>query len=64
MDCGIASDDLEDLKNKLEEAFEVGDIVVTTGGVSMGDRDLLRQVLVEVNGMLIHLYRQMKGAWT
>ena len=48
MDCGIANDDIENLKTKLEKAFEVGDVVVTTGGVSMGDRDLLRQVIVQV----------------
>ena len=30
---------------------------VTTGGVSMGDRDLLRQVLVEQFGARIHFAR-------
>ena len=45
-DVGIASDDVIDLTNKLKEALKEGDIIVTTGGVSMGDRDLLRQVLM------------------
>ena len=47
-DAGIASDDLADLKLKLSTAFDHGDLVVTTGGVSMGDKDLLRQILVQV----------------
>ena len=48
-DAGIASDDLVDLKSKLSTAFDHGDLVVTTGGVSMGDKDLLRQILVQVS---------------
>ena len=48
-DAGIASDDLVDLKLKLSTAFDHGDLVVTTGGVSMGDKDLLRQILVQVS---------------
>ena len=51
-DAGIASDDLVDLKSKLSTAFDHGDLVVTTGGVSMGDKDLLRQILVQVSFFL------------
>ncbi len=57
MDCGIASDELDELKAKLILAFESGHLVVTTGGVSMGDRDLLRQVLVQDFGATIHFGR-------
>ena len=56
-DCGIATDDLEDLNNKLSNALQSGDIVVTTGGVSMGDRDLIRQVLVQKFDATIHFGR-------
>lgn len=56
-DCGIATDDLEDLNDKLSQALQSGDIVVTTGGVSMGDRDLLRQVLVQKFDATIHFGR-------
>ena len=41
-DAGIATDEPQSLVNKVKEAFEKGDILVTTGGVSMGDRDILR----------------------
>ena len=54
-DAGIASDDLADLKLKLSTAFDHGDLVVTTGGVSMGDKDLLRQILVQVRFFFLDL---------
>ena len=41
-DAGIAIDEPQSLVDKLKEAFDKGDILVTTGGVSMGDRDILR----------------------
>ncbi len=57
VDCGIAPDDLDELKAKLASALDQGDLVVTTGGVSMGDRDLLRQVLVQDFKAKIHFGR-------
>merc|ERR1719233_1739042 len=56
-DAGIAKDDLETLTSALQSAFEKSDVLVTTGGVSMGDRDLLRQVLVSNFGAEIHFAR-------
>ena len=43
-DAGVAKDDLKSLTAALKSALERCDLLVTTGGVSMGDRDLLRQV--------------------
>jgi len=61
VDAGIARDDLGTLTAALQAAFEKSDVLVTTGGVSMGDRDLLRQVLVANFGANIHFARvQMK----
>merc|ERR1711953_238988 len=56
-DCGIATDELEDLKAKITLAMGNGDLIVTTGGVSMGDKDLLRQVLVKDFQATIHFGR-------
>merc|ERR550539_1081102 len=56
-DGGIARDDLTALTEALRSALEVSEIVVTTGGVSMGDRDFLRQVLVSEFGAKIHFAR-------
>jgi len=57
VDAGIAKDDLETLTSALQAALEKSDVLVTTGGVSMGDRDLLRQVLVSNFGAEIHFAR-------
>jgi gephyrin len=42
---------------KLKEALATSDIVVTTGGVSMGEKDLLKEVLVADVGAIIHFGR-------
>ena len=44
IDAGISKDDLSTLTASVRAALESADLLVTTGGVSMGDRDLLRQV--------------------
>jgi molybdopterin molybdotransferase len=45
-DLGIARDNADDLAAKLETAFSGGaDILVTTGGASVGDHDIVQQVL-------------------
>jgi molybdopterin molybdotransferase len=44
-DFGIVPDDPTGLRSILEEAAASSDAVVTSGGVSMGDYDLVKQVL-------------------
>ncbi|XP_023335132.1 gephyrin [Eurytemora carolleeae] len=57
LDAGIARDNIPDLTSCLAAALQNTDILVTTGGVSMGDRDLLRQVLVSEFNATIHFAR-------
>ncbi len=47
LDLGIVPDDAARLRSALEEAAESADVVLTSGGVSMGDYDLVKQVLTE-----------------
>lgn len=56
-DVGIARDIADDVKSKLITAFETADIVITTGGVSMGERDILKQVLETDFNAVIHFGR-------
>lgn len=44
-DLGIIPDDARLLRSVLEEAAATSDAVITSGGVSMGDYDLVKQVL-------------------
>ncbi|RXG53584.1 Gephyrin [Armadillidium vulgare] len=45
-DAGIAKDDPTDLLRLIRRALRKADILVTSGGVSMGEKDLLRPVLL------------------
>ncbi|KAK7476221.1 hypothetical protein BaRGS_00032497, partial [Batillaria attramentaria] len=45
LDMGIAPDSPDSLLQMLNRAVEKADMVVTSGGVSMGDKDYLKQVL-------------------
>ena len=45
MDAGIARDEEASLRRVIEEALEISDAFVITGGVSVGEFDLTRRVL-------------------
>lgn len=45
------------LRAALAEAFRENELVVTTGGVSMGERDLVKQVLIEDFRATVHFGR-------
>ncbi len=49
---GIARDDEESLREKLAEGLKA-DVLITSAGISAGDRDLVRKVLDELNVKLI-----------
>ncbi|EGT59352.1 CBN-MOC-1 protein [Caenorhabditis brenneri] len=58
IDGGRVSDDFECIKDKLSECLESSDVIVTTGGVSMGEKDNLKEVLKKL-GMEIQFGRVM-----
>ena len=45
MQLGCIKDDKENIKREVAKAFEQSDIVVTTGGVSVGDFDFVKDVI-------------------
>ncbi len=49
---GIISDRPEALKNAIAQAIESADIVLSTGGVSVGDYDYVERILAELGGTL------------
>ncbi len=51
VDFGIVGDDAEVLKTALVEAAEAADLIITSGGVSMGQYDLVKHVLGELGGV-------------
>ena len=63
---GIVKDDKEEIKEKISQALRSSDIVVTTGGVSVGDYDFVKDILGDmkpeyiVNGSFIKPGRHIK----
>ena len=45
VDMGIVADDLEQTQERLTEAAQNADMVITSGGVSVGEKDYLREAL-------------------
>lgn len=56
IDAGIARDNMEDTRRKLRIAWESSDIVISSGGVSMGEVDCVKKVLEEL-GATVHFGR-------
>ncbi|CUG87754.1 molybdopterin cofactor biosynthesis protein, putative [Bodo saltans] len=55
-DAGIARDNMEDTRQKLRVAWESADVIISSGGVSMGEVDCVKKVLEEL-GATIHFGR-------
>ncbi|KAL0390730.1 UNVERIFIED_CONTAM: Molybdopterin biosynthesis protein CNX1 [Sesamum calycinum] len=55
LDLGIAHDDEKEIEGILERAFSSGiDIILTSGGVSMGDRDFVKPLLEKKGRVYFH----------
>jgi molybdopterin molybdotransferase len=61
VDLGIVPDVKVELRARLEEAARVGDLVVTSGGVSVGVYDLVKEVLDEVGAIDFWQVRMQPG---
>lgn len=46
--CGAVTDDLQRLRSALEDARLEADLLITTGGASVGERDLIKSALEEL----------------
>ena len=54
---GKAPDQREPLRALLEERIASGDVVITSGGVSMGELDLVKALLGDLPGVRVHFRR-------
>lgn len=45
---GILKDEIDSIKNKISEAFLSNDLIILTGGVSVGEYDLIPEILNEL----------------
>jgi len=51
LDLGVIKDNPESIRNTLLEAAEKADLIITTGGVSVGDADYIKAVLAEIGNI-------------
>lgn len=51
IDLGIIGDDLESLRSAYRQAADEADLIISTGGVSMGDFDFVKQILGETGSV-------------
>ncbi|MEM2103767.1 MAG: molybdopterin molybdotransferase MoeA [Candidatus Bathyarchaeia archaeon] len=63
---GIAPDDLYEIKKKIEEAVKKADIIVTIGGCSVGEKDLVPDAVNSFGkpGILVHGIKTKPGRVT
>ena len=59
---GLVKDNKQEIKNKILSALEVNDIVVTTGGVSVGDFDFVKDIAGEFE-VIFHGVNIKPGQW-
>ena len=62
INLGIAGDKKNEIKSKILEALKTSDVVVTTGGVSVGDFDFVKEVTGEFD-VLFHGVNIKPGQW-
>jgi molybdopterin molybdotransferase len=51
-DLGVVRDDPKELKNAFEKAAGKADVVITTGGVSVGEADFVKQLMAQLGEVL------------
>lgn len=57
VDLGIVDDDVDEIIERLEEAVSKVDVLITTGGVSMGEADFMKPILEQKMDATIHFGR-------
>ena len=55
--AGKAPDNLDQLQALLRERMATDDIIITSGGVSMGERDLIKAILFDADDVHVHFRR-------
>lgn len=60
---GIAPDDIDEIRERINRALEAADIVVTIGGCSMGERDFVPDAINSLGepGVIVHGIRVRPG---
>lgn len=60
LDLGIVPDQIEAVSSRMAEALKKADIIVSTGGVSVGDYDVIKDAMVEAGAEMLFWKVAMK----
>jgi gephyrin len=61
IDLGIASDRAEEIEERVRHGLEVADVLLTSGGVSMGELDLIKPIFEQVGTIHFGRLRMKPG---
>jgi len=54
IDLGISRDNFEEIRDMLEKALKSSDMVIISGGTSVGEKDLLPEVISKEGKIIVH----------
>jgi gephyrin len=57
IDLGVANDNPDSVMEKFKDGLEKADLIISTGGVSMSDKDMVKDVLVKDLNCSLHFAR-------
>lgn len=61
LDLGIAQDSAAQLEERIQQGLQMGDVLLTSGGVSMGDLDLIKPLLERAGSVHFGRIRMKPG---
>ncbi|SFV69904.1 Molybdopterin biosynthesis protein MoeA [hydrothermal vent metagenome] len=61
LDLGIIKDDFQSTKNALETASKKADIIISTGGVSVGEEDYVKSALENLGELMMYKVKMKPG---
>jgi len=59
--AGLVPDNYEAMREKIEELLEESDVVITSGGTSAGERDVVYRVFQDLGKIIVHGLRMKPG---
>lgn len=54
LDCGVRRDDREEIREGVTYAIQNADMVVASGGTSVGEKDLLPEIVADMGEIIVH----------
>jgi len=53
LQLGVVKDDMDSIINSFTNALQVADVIITTGGVSVGDYDFVKDIIPSLGATVV-----------